>query len=227
MLFYLPPGVEYFPHPFYADDDGLLAVGGSLTPGSILSAYRAGIFPWYAEHLPLCWWFTHPRLILRPTDLHISRSMRNVLKRGDFHCSFDEAFHEVIHRCREISRHGQEKTWITQDLIDVFLALHDMGYAHSVEVWQGKHLAGGLYGLAIGKFFYGESMFSNVSNASKTGFIHLVQFLKEEGFKLIDCQQDTPHLRSLGATTISGEMFLKYLRKNIFEEDNPSTWRNK
>ncbi len=224
MAFYLPPEVDVFPHPFTADSDGFLALGGNLSPEKLLLAYQFGIFPWTNADEPLLWWYTHPRCILFPDSLRITKSMRPYLNGKRFRWSIDTAFSDVIAGCRQSDRKGQNGTWILQELEDSFTTLHNRGYAHSVEVWEDDKLVGGLYGLALGRIFFGESMFANVSNASKFGFINFVQFLQEKGFWLIDCQQRTQHLLSLGAETISGERFMDYLRKNIFESGFPGQW---
>ncbi|NNE25440.1 MAG: leucyl/phenylalanyl-tRNA--protein transferase [Saprospiraceae bacterium] len=224
MAFYLPPGVEYFPHPLCADPDGLLAIGTELSAHQLLLAYQFGIFPWYHEEDPILWWYTHPRCVLFPSQLKISKSMRQLLKKQAFNVSFDSAFKEVIQACQLVKREGQDDTWITDKLIATFIDLHEKGYAHSIEVWQEGKLVGGLYGLALGKMFYGESMFSNVSNASKYGFIKLVQYLETHNFELIDCQQRTEHLISLGAEMISSDRFYKHLKTNIFNIVAPCKW---
>ena len=224
MAFYLPQGVEFFPHPLFADPDGLLAIGTDLSPSQILLAYQFGIFPWNHEDDPVLWWYTHPRCVLFPSRLKISKSMKQLLNKESFKVTFDTSFPEVIEACQNVKRKGQEDTWITGQLINIFTELHHQGYAHSVEVWQDDKLVGGLYGLSLGKIFYGESMFSRANNASKYGFIKLVQFLKKNDFELIDCQQRTEHLISLGAEMISSESFYKQLKANIFNIVSPCKW---
>lgn len=213
-----------FPHPYLADKDGFLAMGGDLSPQRILSAYQAGIFPWYNESTPILWFSTHPRLIIYPDKLKISKSMKQLFRRRAFDVSIDTEFSEVIEQCAKQSREGQDGTWITDDLKDAFVELHDMGYAHSVEVWDNGALVGGLYGLSIGRVFFGESMFALKSNASKYGFISLANLLKDKSFELIDCQQDTPHLRSFGAELISQGDFHNRLKRNTLEEGNQGKW---
>jgi leucyl/phenylalanyl-tRNA--protein transferase len=225
--FFLPAKVDFFPHPLSADSDGLLAIGSQLSVEQILLAYQFGIFPWNHADDPLLWWYTHPRCVLFPEDLKISKSMRPYLNGDRFHHTMDTAFHEVITRCQAIKRKEQDETWITKELISVFNTLHNMGLAHSVEVWEGKNLVGGLYGLALGKIFFGESMFAERNNASKYGFIQLVAHLKNKNFKVIDCQQETAHLKSLGAQLISKESFFKYLKRNTFEAAQSEDWRQK
>lgn len=207
-----------FPHPFLANQDGFLCVGGDLEPQRLLTAYQYGIFPWYSDGQPILWWYTSPRMVLFPVDLKVSKSMRNVLNQKKFTITMDTAFEQVISQCKQTPRMGQEGTWINPDMIAAYTSLHEIGYAHSVEVWEGQTLVGGLYGLAIGKIFYGESMFAHRSNASKVAFVHLVRHLQQRDFTLIDCQQETPHLRSLGADIIQGDQFMDILRKNVFVE---------
>lgn len=213
-----------FPHPYLADKDGFLAMGGDLAPDRLLSAYQAGIFPWYNDNTPLLWFATHPRLVLFPEKLKVSKSMKQLLKRETFEVTLDTAFESVIEHCAKHKRENQDGTWITNELKNAFLILHEMGYAHSVEVWEQDELVGGLYGMALGKIFYGESMFALKSNASKYGFISLIKLLKEKSFELIDCQQDTAHLRSFGAELISKENFHARLKKNALRKDQPSNW---
>ena len=220
----MPPDPLLFPHPEMADADGLLAIGGDLSPERLLVAYHFGIFPWYSENQPLLWWSPDPRCVLFPSRLSISKSMRTVLRKQTFQVTVDQNFEQIIHHCSKVKRRNQTGTWITKDMIDAYLNLHQMGYAHSVEVRTEKSLVGGLYGISLGKIFFGESMFSLIPNASKFGFIRLVQILNQEGFSLIDCQQDTPHLRSLGAELISRKHFLKYLRKNQLIPDDIELW---
>jgi len=203
-----------FPHPLLREPDGLLAVGGDLSVNKLLLAYRWGIFPWYHEGQPILWWWIAPRLMLRPAQVHISHSLKILLKKNVFRISFNTCFDEVMQQCGLVEREGQEGTWITQDMIEAYSALHKAGYAHSVEAWQNEELVGGLYGLAYGKIFSGESMFAKKSNASKVAFIHLAQHLTSLNFEWIDCQQDTPHLRSMGASLILEDQFLYTLREN-------------
>lgn len=224
MSFFLPPEVDYFPHPLEADEDGFLAFGGSLSPEQLLLAYQFGIFPWTSKDEPLLWWFTHPRCILFPKELRITKSMRPYLNGSRFRWTIDQAFRDVIQNCKSNPRKGEKGTWIFKELEDSFVTLHEMGHAHSVEVWEGKELVGGLYGLSIGRIFFGESMFAKTNNASKFGFINFVQWLEKKGFWMIDCQQRTQHLLSLGAETIAREKFLEYLRKNIFQDSLTGKW---
>ncbi|WP_155309190.1 leucyl/phenylalanyl-tRNA--protein transferase [Desulfosarcina ovata] len=197
-----------FPPPHLAIKEGLLAVGGDLSVQRLLLAYRSGIFPWYSEGEPILWWCPDPRLVLYPDELRISRSLRKVIKRKSFHITFDQDFEAVITGCAETKRAYGEGTWITDEMRDAYCELHRQGYAHSVEAWQDDRLAGGLYGVALGRIFFGESMFSRVSNASKVAFVTLVENLKKHKFSLIDCQVKTEHLMRFGAREIPRKMFL-------------------
>lgn len=223
-IFVLDRQTHIFPHPYLADKDGFLAIGGDLSPERLLGAYSAGIFPWYSEDTPILWFSTHPRLVLYPDKLNVSKSMRQLLNRNAFEITIDTCFQNVIEACAKQKRDNQSGTWITSDLKQSFLKLHELGYAHSVEVWEDNVLVGGLYGLSMGKVFYGESMFASKSNASKYGFISLVRLLREKSFTLIDCQQDTPHLRSFGAELITKKSFLTSLKKNIFHKSHIGKW---
>ena len=224
MPFFLPGDPTYFPHPLLADHDGLLCFGPQLSIDNILLAYRFGIFPWYHEDEAVLWWFTHPRFVLYPGKLKISKSLRSCLRKNKYRVSFDTAFEEVINNCKTVHRTGQDDTWITEELKAHFIELHHMGIAHSIEVWEDTELIGGLYGLSLGKVFYGESMFSKRSNASKIAFVKLVQYLKEHKYQLIDCQQETKHLATFGAELISPEKFLNTLRSNIFADHSTKKW---
>ncbi len=194
-----------------ANSEGLLAVGGDLRYERLMAAYHQGIFPWYGEDTPILWWSPDPRFILYPKKLKVSKSMRQVLNKNLFKVTFDTDFEQVIRSCMTTPRPDQDGTWITKEVIDSFKYAHEKGTAHSVEVWQDEKLVGGLYGLCIGKVFYGESMFSRVSNASKAGFITLVREMNKQGIELIDCQVYTRHLESLGAELINRDRFLAHL----------------
>ena len=204
---------QNFPPVEMANEDGILAIGGDLSVKRLLDAYNHGIFPWYDDSQPVIWWSPDPRMVLFPENLKISTSMKRVLKKEAFQVSFDKDFEAVIHNCAEIKRDGQQGTWITDEMIEAYIELHKLGYARSVEVWQERGLVGGMYGIYLEekKIFCGESMFSLVSNASKVGLIKLVEKLKTEGLKLLDCQVHTQHLESLGAEEIPRKEFLKYL----------------
>lgn len=204
-----------FPPPHLAMKEGLLAVGGDLSVERLLLAYRSGIFPWYSEGEPILWWSPDPRLVLYPHELRISRSLRKVIKRKLFHITFDHDFEAVITGCAEAKRSYGEGTWITGEMKSAYIELHRRGYAHSVEVWQEEKLVGGLYGVAIGRAFFGESMFSRVSNASKVAFVSLVETLGKKRFTLIDCQVRTDHLIRFGAKEVSRKVFLVQLEKAV------------
>ena len=195
-------------------EDGLLAMGGDLSTQRLLLAYKNGIFPWYDGDLPL-WWNPDPRFVLYPNDLYVSKTMQQVIRRNTFQFRTNTAFKQVISNCKIKERPGQDGTWISEDIINAYTKLHELGYAHSAEAWQNDKLAGGLYGIRLGNIFFGESMFSNASNASKFAFIHYVQQLKTDGVVLIDCQVYTPHLESLGAGMISRESFMQILKQEI------------
>ncbi len=204
----------WFPPVEEATEDGLLALGGDLSSERLLFAYKNGIFPWFNEDEPPLWWCPHPRCVLFPEELYISKSMKQLLKRKKFTVTTNQAFEEVIHQCGE-TRKEEEGTWISKKIIQAYTLLHQSGYAVSVETWDDNKLVGGLYGLRMGSVFFGESMFSKVSNASKYAFISYVQQLQQEGVVLIDCQVYTPHLESLGARMIDRDLFLKIVKENI------------
>lgn len=205
------------------EPNGLLAAGGDLRPERLLAAYRHGCFPWYQEGQPLLWWSPDPRTVLFPDELHVSRSLRKRMRHGDYRVTFDKAFAEVIQGCAG-PRSYADGTWITTPMQDAYVRLHEMGVAHSVEVWQQGQLVGGLYGLAMGELFFGESMFSRATDASKVGFVTLVERLREWGFALIDCQMPTRHLESFGARSIPRAAFAEALAAHL---DRPSAadWR--
>lgn len=200
-----------FPHPSYADPGGLLAVGGDLSPGRLLLAYAQGIFPWYSDISPILWWSPDPRLVLFPDELKVSKSLKRVINKKIFSVTIDKAFLEVIRACAEVRTETGQETWINEDMIAAYLRLHRLGYAHSVECWYSGSLAGGLYGVAMGKAFFGESMFMRKTDASKVALVHLVDVAREVGFEFIDCQTTTSHLMSLGAREIPRKEFLALL----------------
>lgn len=193
------------------DPNGLLAAGGDLSAERILAAYRQGIFPWYNPDEPILWWSPDPRCVLFPDELHVSRSLRKAARRGDYRLTLDTAFERVIQSCAA-PRGGQPGTWISADMQHAYCRLHLLGHAHSVELWREGALVGGLYGIALGGVFFGESMFSTQSNASKIAFVHLVEQLKEWGYAMIDCQVYSDHLASLGAREIPRRQFIDKLR---------------
>ncbi len=223
MPVYRLPEAVRFPPVDHAVKSGLLAVGGDLSPERLLAAYREGIFPWYGDGEPILWWSPDPRFVLFPDELHVSRSMRQFLKKGIVRITFDRDFRGVISACRG-PRPGQDGTWITAEMREAYCVLHDLGYAHSVEVWQGEELAGGLYGVSLGRAFFGESMFSAIPNASKAALITLVAQLRERGFDLIDCQVDTAHLAGLGARPIPRRTFRTLLQRSLGHETLRGNW---
>ena len=201
-----------------SEPNGLLAAGGDLRPERLIQAYRHGCFPWYQDGQPILWWSPDPRTVVLPENLHVSRSLTKLMRQGRYRVTFDQAFTDVIRACAA-PRSYAEDTWITSPMQDAYIALHKRGLAHSVEVWRDSELVGGLYGLAMGQLFFGESMFSRADNASKVGFVTLVEHLKDWGFVLIDCQMQTEHLLSFGAQTISRPEFARYLSDHL---DQPS-----
>jgi leucyl/phenylalanyl-tRNA--protein transferase len=225
-VFRLPDEIV-FPSPELAEEDGLLAVGGDLSVERLLLAYSMGIFPWYTDDSPILWWSPDPRLVLMPGDLKVSRSLRQTMKRETYRITFDSAFESVIRNCAASPRKDEAGTWITEEMIGAYCRLHDEGFAHSVESWYGSELAGGLYGVALGGVFYGESMFANRSDASKVAFVKLVQRLAEWKFRIIDCQVTTRHLISLGAKEVPRSEFLKIVKKALKVETPRGKWTGK
>jgi leucyl/phenylalanyl-tRNA--protein transferase len=204
------------------EPNGLLAAGGDLSAERLIQAYRHGCFPWFQDGQPILWWSPDPRTVLLPDELHISRSLGKTLRQGRYRVTFDQAFAEVIRACAAPRTYAVD-TWITTPMQAAYLELHKRGIAHSVEVWHEGELVGGLYGLAMGQLFFGESMFSRADNASKVGFVTLVQHLKAWGFVLIDCQMPTQHLHSFGARAISREQFASYLNRHL-NQANQADW---
>lgn len=217
------PRTYTFPPLEAASPEGLLAVGGDLNPDRLLSAYRQGVFPWFSDGQPILWWSPNPRAILYPADLHISRSLRKSLRTQGFEVTADRAFDDVIQRCAE-SRNAREGTWITSGMQEAYCTLHRMGYAHSVETWQNGQLVGGLYGLAIGKAFFGESMFSQITDASKTALVALSVSLTAGGYHFIDCQVVSEHLNSLGAKAVPRYRFSSELKQAVETPVNETPW---
>lgn len=210
----IDPDNPQFPHFSKTHESGIIAIGGNIDPRTLIQAYSMGIFPWYNDDLPL-WWNPDPRFVLFPEELKVSKSMRSYFNNNKFTVTFNSCFQDVIRQCMESFRKGQSGTWLNEEMIDSYSRLNKMGYAHSIEVWNRENqLVGGLYGIAIGKMFFGESMFTFESNASKFGFITLVKRLNDLGVKIIDCQQETKHLASLGARSISREEFMEYVNEN-------------
>lgn len=204
-----------FPPLDSATQEGLLAYGGDLSPNRLLLAYRSGIFPWYNVNDPILWWSPNPRFVLFTDEFILRKSLKKRMKH--FEVRYDTAFTQVMQECGKIPREGQDGSWIIPEIIEAYSVLHDMGYAHSVEAWQDGELVGGLYGVCIGKVFFGESMFAKVSDASKVAFAHLVERLKKDGFNMIDCQVRSEHLTSLGAREISRKNFIEYLKVDIYK----------
>lgn len=213
-VYFLNENDDWFPTVEYAEEDGLLAAGGDLTPKRLLAAYRLGIFPWYQEGGPILWWCPRTRYVIVPAEIHVSSSMAKFMRKTAMRVSFDEDFAAVIHHCR-ILREDKEGTWITDAMEEAYCVLHRMGYAHSVEVWDGQELVGGLYGVKLGKSFFGESMFSLKSNASKLALISLARRMESEGAKMIDCQFRTEHLESMGGKYIDYEEFIDNIEADM------------
>lgn len=205
------------------DPDGLLAVGGDLSPTRLLTAYRHGIFPWYSDDQPILWWSPDPRTVLFPDRIKVSRSLAKTMRRKSYRITFDQAFSLVIDSCAK-PQPGREETWITHEMQQAYIRLHRMGYAHSVEIWEQNRLVGGLYGVAIGRAFFGESMFSLVPDASKITLVHLAKALEACNFGVIDCQVHTPHLISMGAEEISRRKFIQLLDHFCALPDNGGPW---
>lgn len=219
-------GEPAFPAPTAASAEGLLAIGGDLSPARLLAAYRLGIFPWYNPGQPILWWCPDPRAVLFPPRLHVSRSLKKTLRQQRFHVTFDTAFMQVVQGCAgPRPQYPEGGTWITPEMQEAYLRLHNLGYAHSVEAWREGVLCGGLYGVALGRIFFGESMFSLEADASKVAFVEAVRQLDAWGYELIDCQMESAHLARFGAQSIPRAAFLKILRTATEREDRPGRWR--
>jgi leucyl/phenylalanyl-tRNA--protein transferase len=214
-----------FPPPEKAERGGLLAVGGDLSPDRLLLAYSLGIFPWYDEDLPILWHSPDPRMVLRPAELAVSRSLRRTCDRQVYEIRLDSAFDRVIHGCAAVPRREADGTWITGEMIDAYLRLHELGYAHSAEAWCGGELVGGLYGVSLGGCFFGESMFALRADASKVAFVRLVRQLEAWRFDLVDCQVHTEHLARFGATEWPRARFLRVLRASLERPTRRGAWR--
>jgi leucyl/phenylalanyl-tRNA--protein transferase len=215
MPFFIPPDQNNFPDVELANEDGFLAFGGNLSIETLLKAYAKGIFPWYNEGEPICWYSPNPRFVLFPGKIRISKSMKKIINRNTFDFSTDKVFIDVIKGCRKATRKYGEGTWISDEIEKAYSTLFENGFAHSAEAWHNNELVGGLYGIQLGKVFFGESMFSQQSNASKFAFIKYVQLLQQKGIEIIDCQVYTPHLESLGAEFIPRKNFTQLLKKLI------------
>ncbi len=203
-----------------SEPNGLLAVGGDLKPDRLVAAYRQGIFPWYEEPQPILWWSPSPRAVLFPDKIYIARSLRKTLRQQRFRVTTNRDFAGVVRRCARVPRRGQDGTWITADMFAAYRELHQLGLAHSVEAWVDDELVGGLYGVVLGRVFFGESMFSTRTDASKVAFVHLARLLQSRGYAVIDCQVSNPHLLSLGAEEIARERFTRLLADNVDAVDN-------
>ncbi len=215
-----------FPPADLADESGLLAVGGDLSPQRLIAAYSHGIFPWYSEGDPLLWWFTSPRLVIFLDEFKTPKRLARYARKSSITVTRDTAFSEVINECAHIRTETGEETWILPEMMDAYNTLHRLGYAHSIECREGQTLVGGLYGIAIGKVFFGESMFSRISCGSQFALIGLVDFLTKEGYKLIDCQMTTDHLLRFGAREVSGNEFQSLIKKNITNISPQAHWKN-
>jgi leucyl/phenylalanyl-tRNA---protein transferase len=213
-VFSLTEDIE-FPPPELADEDGLLAVGGDLSEKRLILAYSMGIFPWYSDNYPILWWSPDPRLVLLPDELRASRSLRQTIRKGIYRITVNTAFEDVIRNCASIRRKGEDGTWITEEMIQAYIAMHKAGYACSAEAWAGEELAGGLYGVRLGRAFFGESMFAKKSDASKAAFMIFIEGLKEQGLELIDCQMTTTHMQRFGAREITRAEFMRRLAKAL------------
>lgn len=203
-----------FPHPSLANDEGLLAIGGDLQPKRLLLAYSIGVFPWYSETDPLLWWSPNPRMVLFPSKFKRSKSLMQTIRSKKFMVRFDQNFEEIINQCKSIKRQHEDGTWITAEMVQAYTELYKQGYAHSVEIYHENLLVGGLYGISLGKAFFGESMFHTMPDASKVALFHLVEKVRNWGFHFIDAQVETQHLKSLGAINISRESYLKLLENS-------------
>jgi leucyl/phenylalanyl-tRNA--protein transferase len=224
VISWLEPGQPFPPvDTALKSPDGLLCAGEDLTPARILEAYRQGIFPWYSDGDPVLWWSPDPRMVLFPDELQVSRSLAKIVRRGSFETRVDTAFTRVMRECAA-PRNGQSGTWIVPEMIEAYGKLHAQGFAHSVESWQGDELVGGLYGLWLGKVFFGESMFSRTTDASKAALVQLVAIVSAKGARVIDCQQATRHLESLGARPIARKAFSQLLQESIQCAPSGESW---
>lgn len=214
-----------FPRPELAEENGLLAVGGDLSAGRLLTAYRLGIFPWYSDGDPILWWFTSPRLVIYPEQFRTPKRLVRYIKKPLYQVTMDEAFPQVIQACASVIRHEGEGTWLTAEMIQAYINLHELGYAHSVECWHEEKLIGGLYGVALDRVFFGESMFTIMSNGSKIALATLARYLTMQGYRLIDCQMKTDHLLRYGACEISGRKFRKHLKDYIQQLSPDGKWK--
>jgi len=213
-----------FPSPELAEPDGLLAIGGDLSPERLIEAYASGIFPWYSEGEPILWWSLDPRWLLEPAAVHVPRSLARTMRRGRYRFTADTAFRRVMERCAMAPRPDQDGTWVTSDMIEAYCRLHELGLAHSIEAWQGEELVGGLYGLSLGAAFFGESMFSSAPDASKACLVQLCRRLRAWDFDFIDCQMHTEHLERFGAAPVPRDEFLDRLGEALHSETRQGCW---
>ncbi len=226
MSVYLYFSDDRFPNPLEENDE-IVAVGGNLSLKRLIHAYKNGIFPWYDKDTPILWWFTYPRLILDVNKLHVSKRLARLIRQKRFKVTLNFDFAKVINMCAYVNKRRDGDTWLLPEMIEAYVGLHEIGYAHSVEAWDGKELVGGLYGVAIGKAFFGESMFYIKSNASKVAFVHLVHYLRKKGFWFIDCQQTTEHMKRFGAFEISKKAFYNKLQEAIKHPTPIEIWAPK
>lgn len=227
MIYQLDPDYPGFPSPEEANPDGLLAFGGDLSPERLLNAYCCGIFPWYNPGDPILWWSLDPRMVLFLDDFRYSKSLQRVVKSGKYQVCIDTHFEDTMRHCGEVARPDQDGTWISEEMVQAYLRLHRLGFAHSFETYYQGQMVGGLYGVSVGRFFFGESMFHTMTDASKVAFVHLVAFCRAHHFELIDAQQQTPHLASLGARPIPRKDFLQRLSHLNLSDTLRGTWTAK
>lgn len=224
-VFALDENTLLFPDPRLANEDGLLAVGGKLSADWLLLAYENGIFPWFNEGDPILWWSVDPRSVLLPNEVHMQKSMRPYLNSDKFEFRLDTEFETVVDLCAKSPGRGKEHTWISKEMADAYLELHELGFAHSAEIWKGNELVGGLYGVSLGSVFFGESMFSLEKNMSKLALIRLANFLVDENFKFIDCQVPTDHLERMGAKPVERDKFLNMLKEALHDPTMRGQWK--
>lgn len=225
-IFELPEDEIVFPKPELAEADGLLAVGGDLSPLRLLTAYSLGIFPWFNEDNPILWWSLDPRLLCFPREITFSKSLMQRIKRREFEVKIDANFRKVVELCANVKRNNQKGTWISAEIIDSYMQLHQMGYAHSFETYKENRLVGGLYGVSLGAMFSGESMFHLETDASKVAFYYLIQFAIKHHFHFIDCQQVTPHMLSMGGRAVARKEFLQGLRESLNKNTLVGKWND-
>lgn len=223
-LFRLSKNLE-FPPAWLARADGLLCIGGDLSPDRLLLAYKEGIFPWFSREEPILWWSPDPRLVLFPKDIHVSKSLKKKIKKNIYQIKINQAFEQTITACSESRQNRQEGTWLVEEMIDAYVELNQLGFAHSIETWKDGELKGGLYGVCIGKSFFGESMFSSEADTSKLALVTLAKYLEQFNFDLIDCQVTTSHLLRMGAVEISRNHFLDIIKESVKKKADPTIWQ--